>query len=311
MSALALAACAGPQDQAGANARQGAAAGWRIDPAGDLNSFFDCLEDSQIALIAAHRGGPQAGYPENAIETFDKALSAVPALLEIDVAASSDGVLYLMHDDTLARTTTGDGGANARAWAEIRTLRLKDARGGITDFHPPSFADALAWAKGRTILEIDFKTTTRYEDVIAEIDRQQAEYRVVLIAYTLAQAQRLHRLAPDVMISLSLATQSDLNRAVAAGVPADRLLGFTGIEEPKPRLFSILNNQDIEVVFGTLGGRDAIDDRIEASGDEAYYAGLATIGVDIIATDRPIAAQAALDAAGRGAKSGVCGIAKG
>jgi glycerophosphoryl diester phosphodiesterase len=110
------------------------------------------------------------------------------------------------------------------------------------------------------------------------------------------------------MISLSLSAQSDLNRAVAAGVPADRLLGFTGLDDPKPRLFSILNGQDVEVIFGTLGGDDAIDDQIAASGDDSRYASIAGMGADIIATDRPLAAQAALDAGGRGAKAGACGV---
>ncbi|MEZ5892713.1 MAG: glycerophosphodiester phosphodiesterase family protein [Parvularculaceae bacterium] len=288
----------------------GRAAGWSIAPDSDLNAMFDCLAGEGATLVAAHRGGPTAGYPENALETFENTLSAVPAFLEIDVATSSDGVPYLMHDDTLDRTTTGTGPIEALSWAEIRALRLEDNRGALTDFHPPAFADALAWAKGRTILEIDFKKSTRFEDVVSEIKRQQAEDRVLLIAYTMAQAERLHRLAPDVMISLSLSTQSDLNRTVAAGVPADRLLGFTGIDDPKPRLFSILNNQDIEVIFGTLGGRDSIDNEVAASGDDAFYGELAGMGVDIIATDRPFAAQAALEKAGRAAPAGRCGVAK-
>lgn len=284
--------------------------GWRIAPSGDLNEFFECLEKDGAALVAAHRGGPANGYPENAIETFAQTLDKAPALLEIDVATSSDGVPYLMHDDTLDRTTTGEGPIEALGWDQIRQLRLKDNSGAVTRFHPPSFADALEWAAGRTVLEVDFKKTTRFEGVIGEINRQGAEDRVVLIAYTMAQAERLHRLAPDMMISLSVSTQTDLNRAVAAGVPADRILGFTGIEEPNPRLYSILNNQDVEVIFGTLGGRQSIDRDIEASGDDAYYAGLAAMGVDIIATDRPLAAQQALAAAGRAAAPGQCGVDK-
>ena len=305
-SLLALAACGAP-DAAAPEA--GAPAGWSIAADGDLNALFDCLEAEGAALVAAHRGGPAPGFPENAVETFENTLAKAPALLEIDVATSSDGVLYLMHDDTLERTTTGEGPAGGLSWAEIAALRLK-AEGRATGFRPPSFAEALAWAKGRTILEIDFKKTTRYEDAIAEINRQQAEDRVILIAYSTAQAERLHRLAPRVMISLSVESQSDLNRAVAAGVPADRIVGFAGVEDPHPRLFSILAGQGVEVIFGTLGGRDSLDNDIEASGNDAYYATLAGMGVDIIATDRPIAAQSALDAAGRGARPGLCGVRK-
>ncbi len=305
-----IAACANDAGQA-QRASASSAGGWRIAPEGDLNLFFECLEQAGAALVSAHRGGPAPGYPENAIETFAATLAAAPALLEADVATSSDGVLFLLHDDTLERTTTGEGLASQTPWASIRALRLDDNDGRATAFAPPSFADALAFTKDRTILQVDFKKSTRFEGVIDEIVRQGAEDRVILIAYTMAQAQRLHRLAPSMMISLSVSTQTDLNRAVAAGVPADRLLGFTGIDDPKPRLFSILNNEDVEVIFGTLGGQGSIDRRIEADGDDAFYATLAGMGADIIATDRPLAAQEALDTAGRGAKPGACGVSNG
>lgn len=286
------------------------AGGWFIDANGDLNGLFDCLEEAGAALVAAHRGGPSPGYPENALETMAALMADIPAIMEIDVATSADGALYLMHDDTLARTTTGEGAADALSWNEISRLKLEDNNGRITGFAPTYFADALRWAEGRTILEIDFKKTTRYEDVIAEIKNQHAEDRVILIATSVGSAAKLHRLLPSAMISLNLDTQSELNRAVAAGVPDDRLLGFTGTEDPRPRLFSILNSRDVEVIFGTLGGRDSIDNDIARSGYEALYADIASQGADIIATDRPREAQAALAAAGRAVKDGQCGVRK-
>jgi len=304
LPALLLAACA----QETETAASPEAAGWRIAPEGDLNAFFDCLDEEGASLVAAHRGGPAKGYPENALETFKHTLFEAPALMEIDVATSSDGVLYLMHDDMLDRTTTGSGPANALPWAEVEKLRLEDDDGRQTKFAPTRFDEALEWAKGRTILEVDFKRTTKFEAVIDEIRRQHAEDSVILIAYTLAQAEKLHRLMPEAMISLSLTSQSELNRAVAEGIPADRLLGFTGVEAPNPRLFGALAERDVEVVFGTLGGADSIDAEIARSGDEGAYADLSRDGVDIIATDRPIEAQKALEEAGRAAKSGACGV---
>jgi len=113
------------------------------------------------------------------------------------------------------------------------------------------------------------------------------------------------------MISLSINSQSELNRAVAAGIPADRLLGFTGIENPRPRLFNVLNDRDVEVIFGTLGGRNAIDKAIARSGDDARYGDIAHQGVDILATDRPIEAHKALVEAGVAPTPGVCGLNKG
>ncbi len=202
---------------------QDARSGWTLDAGGELNGFFDCLEASGAAIVSAHRGGPYPGYPENALETMQALLSEVPAIMEIDVATSADGVLYLNHDDTLDRTTTGEGRADALSWDELSKLRLEDNDGRLTPYAPTRFEDALEWAKGRTILQIDFKRTTRYEDVAAEIRRQQAEGRIILIATSVASAEKLHRLLPGAMISLPLDTQSELNGAVAAGIPDDRI----------------------------------------------------------------------------------------
>ena len=284
--------------------------GWSIAIPGDLNDFFDCLDEAELAVVSAHRGGPASGLPENAFETLEATLAAIPALMEIDVAQSADGVLFLMHDDTLDRTTTGKGAAASMRWAELKKLRLKDSDGRATAFAPPAFSDVVAWAKSRTILQIDFKRSARYEDVIEEIYRQDAEDRVILIAYSMASAQKLHRLAPDMMISLSVNSQSELNRAVAAGVPENRLIAFTGTEAPQPRLLRLLDRRAVEGVVGTLGGAASIDAEIARAGDDARYAEIAAMGADIIATDRPRAANAALAAAGRAPTAGVCGVQK-
>ncbi|PQA88191.1 glycerophosphodiester phosphodiesterase family protein [Hyphococcus luteus] len=307
VSFLALAACG----DSVTDTESQSAGGWSIAPEGGLNAFFECLEASDAALVSAHRGGAYPGYPENALETMQALMADVPAIMEIDVATSADGVLYLNHDDTLERTTTGEGASDALSWSEIKELRLEDNDGKLTPFAPTRFREALRWAGGRTILQIDFKRTTRYEDVAAEVNRQQAEDRVILIAYSTGAARKLHRLLPDAMISLSLDTQSALNAAVAAGVPDDRIIGFTGVEDPRPRLFSILNGRDVEVIFGTLGDADSIDNDIARSGYEALYADIAAQGADIIATDRPRAAFAALEEAGRAVEPGECGITKG
>lgn len=76
-----------------------------------LPEFFDCLRESNAVVLAAHRGGPAPGIPENAIETMQRALTNGVYVFEVDVAESRDGVLFLMHDRSLGRTTTLNGPA--------------------------------------------------------------------------------------------------------------------------------------------------------------------------------------------------------
>ncbi|MEM1131329.1 MAG: glycerophosphodiester phosphodiesterase family protein [Pseudomonadota bacterium] len=283
---------------------------WSLSTEGDLSAFLDCLEAEQRTLISAHRGGPSPGLPENAVETMDAVLAAIPAIMEVDVVASSDGVLFLMHDDTLDRTTTGSGEAAAQDWASIAALKLKDADGWVTPYTVPKLQDALRWAKGRTVLQIDFKRSAPYEDVIAMIRAENMAQNVILIAYSVAAAKKLHDLAPEILISLSIDRPDALAEAEAAGISRENIVAFTGTRLPRPNLYTELDKADVEVIFGTLGGSRSIDKQLDRYGIDARYAELGERGVDIIATDRPRAAARALAEAERLPEAGQCGVSR-
>src|SRR5690606_439604 len=51
----------------------------------DLYRFLTYAE-TRIPLVSAHRGGPAPGYPENAIETFQRVADKMPAIIECDIA---------------------------------------------------------------------------------------------------------------------------------------------------------------------------------------------------------------------------------
>ena len=85
-------------------------------PKSSLTKFMDCIREDNATLISAHRGG----YPENTLFGMERALEKLPAIMEIDVATSNDGVLFLMHDDTLERTTNLTGEVSNFSWTEIK-----------------------------------------------------------------------------------------------------------------------------------------------------------------------------------------------
>lgn len=286
--------------------------GYTLDPQGDLSAMLDCFEAEGKTLISAHRGGPSAGLPENGIETMDAIMAGVPAIMEIDVAQSTDGVLYLMHDRTIDRTTTGTGRTSDLAWDAIKDLNLVDTAGWVTPYKVPTFEAALDWAKGRTVLQIDFKRTASFEDTIALINAKDMAQSVILIAYSQGQAVKLHELAPDMLISYSISKPGDLEAIVEAGVPADKIVAFTGTRTARPDLYAQLDGVDVEVIFGTLGRADrSIDGVIARFGTPERYAELSEGGVDVLATDRGREAAAALAEAGRLPEAGQCGVSQG
>lgn len=285
---------------------------WEMPTDGDLSATLDCLEEAGATIISAHRGGPSPGLPENAIPTMDAVLHALPSMMEIDVAASPDGVHYLMHDRTLNRTTTGEGAVTDVLWEKVAQLQLVDEAGWVTPYKVPTFAETLAWAKGKTVLQVDFKRTADFETVISEIRAADMASGVILIAYTQGQALRLYELAPEMLISYSVNAPGDLDEIVAAGIPAENIVAFTGTRVARPDLYSALDRQDVEVIFGTLGRPDrSLDGVFARFGTDERYAELGEGGVDVIATDRPRAAAAALAAAGRLPEVGTCGITRG
>src|SRR5882724_2141563 len=58
--------------------------------------------------VGAHRGDPESG-PENTLAAFNSAVALGVDYIETDVQRTADGVLVLLHDDELDRTTNGSG----------------------------------------------------------------------------------------------------------------------------------------------------------------------------------------------------------
>lgn len=72
-------------------------------------------------LWIAHRGAGKLA-PENTLAAFRFGASFGHTAFECDVKLSADGVPFLLHDDTLERTTSGQGVAGERSWAELSRL---------------------------------------------------------------------------------------------------------------------------------------------------------------------------------------------
>ncbi|MEL6258865.1 MAG: glycerophosphodiester phosphodiesterase family protein, partial [Pseudomonadota bacterium] len=167
-------------------------------------AFFNCVRENDGLVIAAHRAGPAPGFPENAIETMENALSQGVYTFEIDVSTSRDGVLFLLHDRTLGRTTNISGRVADTDWDDIRDARLVDNDGATTAFTPPSLAQTLDWAvANNALLELDRKAPTTHDEIIEAVKRAGAQRHVVVITYTDAQARNVAELAPDLMMSAS------------------------------------------------------------------------------------------------------------
>lgn len=72
-------------------------------------------------LVMAHRGGGGLA-PENTMPAFRQAVEMGVDVLELDVRATADGVLVVMHDATVERITDGHGPVHRHTLSQLRQL---------------------------------------------------------------------------------------------------------------------------------------------------------------------------------------------
>lgn len=249
-----------------------------------LPAFFDCLRENGETIVSAHRGGPASGFAENAIPTFEHTLSQAPAFLEVDVARTADGVLVLMHDDDVSRTTTGAGEVGDLDMAALLAFQLEDDDGRAVDARVPTLREALEWADGRTVLELDVKRGVSYEDVAREVRDAGAMGRVVFITYSVDGASRLARVAPEAMIYTTINNARDLDTLERRGVDLTHIVAWLGDEGLDRGLLAALNARGVEARWGLFDRYADFAEAVEA-------------GVQGVAVNDPVAAYRAIDAA--------------
>ncbi len=71
--------------------------------------------------MVCHRGA-RLSAPENTFASAAAALDLGGSIIELDIRQSADGVLYVMHDESVARTTNGSGNICEMNSAEIDKL---------------------------------------------------------------------------------------------------------------------------------------------------------------------------------------------
>jgi len=121
-------------------------------------------------LVTAHRGF-SGDAPENTLAAFKKAMEVGSDMIELDVRFSKDGKIVVIHDNTLERTTSGQGQVTDYTLQELKKLDAgswfgpRFAQEGI-----PTLKEVLELAKGKIPLNIEIK------------DAPEGQYKIVDLA---------------------------------------------------------------------------------------------------------------------------------
>jgi len=165
-----------------------------------LPSLHDMiLLDPGAKVVVGHRGN-RAHAPENTLESLREAVALGADAVEFDLRVSRDGVLVLMHDATVDRTTDGSGSVALKSMAELKEL---DAGSRFT----PDGGRTFPWrGRGATVSTFDevveslphdlpciieLKTPAATEAVKLAIRRHGISHRVIVASLDRVAARPL------------------------------------------------------------------------------------------------------------------------
>ena len=240
--------------------------------------------------VFGHRGA--AGLaPENTLVSFERAVREGAGALELDVHGTRDGVVVVIHDATLERTTDGAGSVREVGFAELRRCDAGfrfEAGGG----HPfrgrgvrvPSLEEVLeAFPAVPLNIEIKQSDPPIEAAVVDLLDRHGALDRVLLAAEDDRIMRRIRDCALGVATSAAHAEAHDFFERCFSDRFADYTPVARALQIP-PRV------ADIELVAPetvAIAHRFGLEMHVWTINDEAEMERLLDLGVDGVMSDFP------------------------
>lgn len=181
--------------------------------------------------IISHRGANKIA-PENSMPAIAAAGKMGYWGVELDVCSSSDGVLYLLHDGTLERTTNGQGLITDKTSAQIDKLIIN--KGSNISLYPdlkiPRFEDALIECSKYNLVPVfDIKLFSKRERDIKTfiniINKHGYEKKVLVHSFNLPALEYLRGKDKEILIMPIVNPEDKVH-----GYEYVKSFGFTAID---------------------------------------------------------------------------------
>lgn len=249
-------------------------------------------ESTDRPIVLAHRGGADE-YPENSVAAFEGMRSQGFTYIETDAHATADGVLVLLHDPLLDRTTNGSGPVSLHDWSEVR--ELKDESGNS----PMTLERALTEFPDLDF-NVDIKANSGLVPMVKLLKSGKYHDRILLASFSEKRLRRVRKLVPGISTSMGTAAivrlvlasraPKKLRRHFMKAVPGPERgavcvqipMKFRGLCIVTQDLVDLAHERGLAVHVWTV---NEVKDMIE----------LLDLGVDGIVTDRPTLARNLID----------------
>jgi len=202
-----------------------------------------CLNNLESKImVCAHRANHYT-TPENSIAAIEASINKGIAFVEIDIKQSKDGVLLLMHDNTIDRTSNGSGNVSDYTLAELKQFNLEH-EGNITSHQIPTFAEVLAAARGKIYLDLDVKIEN-FAKVFNEVKLYGMVDQVMFTLKNVSTAKSLVNNDERVIVMPIVNTQDDIEKYTMAGLNL-AVLHYTS-SSFNNELITVAHNKNLQV----------------------------------------------------------------
>ena len=162
-------------------------------------SILENRRKSHYPFLVAHRGICGANVPCNSMAAFQAALAQGADVIELDVAKSRDGVLYVFHPGMEHVYLQGGKSIAETDAEEIDETPLLNVDRVPTHYRVPRLAEVFALLRDRVYINVD-KFWTDMEGITEEIYRAGVEKQVIVKAYAEPEAlRRVQEISPELM----------------------------------------------------------------------------------------------------------------
>jgi glycerophosphoryl diester phosphodiesterase len=234
-------------------------------------------------LVIAHRGA--SGHaPENTLAAFKRALALGATFIETDLQLTRDSRFVALHDETVDRTTNGQGKVHDMTLAELRGLDAGSWFGSeFAGERIPTLDEILEFSKKNdAVFYLELKPGGSWggEHALIGALRESGEiHRAAVISFDPGILAGLRRIEPTMMTGLLYDGQLEkpIEKALEVGA---RQLAVRG-DLVKPMFLKEARKKDLQVICWTVNHPAHIRTLMEA-------------GVDGIMSDYPdrlVAAQ--------------------
>ena len=269
-----------------------------------LNSYAQVTEkinelhhpNNKTIMVAAHRGDWR-NAPENSLQAYKLAIEEGVDIIEVDLNKTKDGVIVIMHDGTIDRTTDGTGKPGDYTLKELKKFHLKNGLGIITTHTVPTLEEVMKLAKGKVLVNLD-KSYPYYNEAYQVLKETGTVNQAIFKTDEHYQAVRdkYHNL----LDSITFMPVIWLNEAGAR----QNIIDYQKVI--KPVAFELIFDQDtskiiynnsfikadssriwINAMWASLDGNHTDDMAVEEHDTKDSWDWLIAHGATIIQTDRP------------------------